>query len=89
MDNDTLLFHDKGDGWFKDIKIYPNRIEAVVKNNFFGKHTEVTYLKSITGIHSVRGRGVFLRNKTLTACSYRLSSRSQAQEFVRVLNSVM
>ena len=36
MDNNTLLFHDKGAGVFKGISIYPNRIEAVVKNNFFG-----------------------------------------------------
>lgn len=36
VDNNTLLFHDKGAGVFKGISIYPNRIEAVVKNNFFG-----------------------------------------------------
>lgn len=36
VDNNTLLFHDKGAGVFKGISIYPNRIEAVVKNDFFG-----------------------------------------------------
>lgn len=35
VDNNTLLFHDKGAGVFKGISIYPNRIEAVVKNDFF------------------------------------------------------
>ena len=49
MDNNTLLFQDKGSGRFKDVKIYPNRIEAVVKNSFFGTHTEIVYLKDITG----------------------------------------
>ena len=28
MDNNTLLFQDKGSGRFKDVKIYPNRIEV-------------------------------------------------------------
>lgn len=28
MDNNTLLFQDKGSGGFKDVKIYPNRIEV-------------------------------------------------------------
>ena len=28
VDNNTLLFHDKGAGVFKGISIYPNRIEA-------------------------------------------------------------
>ena len=49
MDNNTLLFQDKGSGRFKDVKIYPNRIEAVVKNSFFGTHPEIVYLKDITG----------------------------------------
>lgn len=89
MDNDTLLFQDKGSGRFKDVKIYPNRIEVLKKGTFGGKHTEIVYLKDITGVNKIKGRGVFLRNKLLTACSYRLSSHSQAQEFVNVLNMVM
>ena len=31
MDNNTLLFQDKGSGRFKDVKIYPNRIEVVAR----------------------------------------------------------
>ena len=31
MDNNTLLFQDKGSGRFKDVKIYPNRIEVLKK----------------------------------------------------------
>ena len=42
-----------------------------------------------TGVNGVKGMRVFLRNRLLTACSYRLSSHSQAQEFVSVLNMVM
>ena len=84
-----MLFHDKGAGVFKGISIYLNRIEAVVKNNFFGTHTKIVYLKDITGVNKIKGRGVFLRNRLLTACSYRLSSHSQAQELVNVPNSVM
>ena len=89
MDNDTLLFQDKGSGRFKDVKIYPNRIEVLKNGTFGGKHTEIVYLKDITGVNKIKGRGVFLRNRLLTACSYRLSSHSQAQEFVNVLNMVM
>lgn len=89
VDNNTLLFHDKGAGVFKGISIYPNRIEAVVKNNLFGTHTKIVYLKDITGVNRVKGKRVLLRNRLLTVCSYRLSSRSQAQQFVNVLNSVM
>ena len=89
VDNNTLLFHDKGAGVFKGISIYPNRIEAVVKNDFFGTHTKIVYLKDITGVNGVKGKRVFLRNRLLTACSYRLSGHSQAQEFVNVLNMVM
>lgn len=89
MDNDTLLFQDKGSGRFKDVKIYPNRIEVLKKGTFGGKHTEIVYLKDITGVNKIKGRGVFLCNRLLTACSYRLSSHSQAQEFVNVLNMVM
>lgn len=91
MDNDTLLFHDKGDGVvFKGIDIYPNRIESRVKNNFlFGYHTKTVYLKDITGVKRVKGKQVRLMNRLMTDCSYRLSKHSQAEEFVRVLNSVM
>lgn len=89
VDNNTLLFHDKGTGVFKGISIYPNRIETVVKNNFFGTHTKIVYLKDITGVNRVKGKRVLLRNRLLTDCSYRLSSHSQAQEFVSVLNMVM
>lgn len=89
MDNNTLLFHDKGAGVFKGISIYPNRIESVVKNDFFGIHTKIAYLKDITGVNRVKGKQVLLRNRLLTDCSYRLSSHSQAQEFVNVLNSVI
>lgn len=49
MDNNTLLFQDKGSGRFKDVKIYPNRIEVLKKGTFGGKHTEIVYLKDITG----------------------------------------
>ena len=89
MDNNTLLFHDKGAGVFKGISIYPNRIESVVKNGFFGTHTKIAYLKDITGVNRVKGKQVLLRNRLLTDCSYRLSSHFQAQEFVNVLNSVI
>lgn len=34
MDNDTLLFRDKGAGVFKEICIYPNRITTLKKNRF-------------------------------------------------------
>ena len=44
MDNNTLLFQDKGSGRFKDVKIYPNRIEVLKKGTFGGKHTEIVYL---------------------------------------------
>lgn len=84
-----MLFHDKGAGVFKGVSIYSNRIEAVVKNNFLGTHTKIVYLKDITGVNRVKGKRVPLRNRLLTSCSYRLSSRSQAQEFVNALNMVM
>lgn len=93
MDNNTLLFQDKGSGRFKDVKIYPNRIEVLKKGTFGGKfggkHTEIVYLKDITGVSRIKGRDVFLRNRLLTACVFSLSSRSQAQEFVNALNMVM
>lgn len=41
MDNNTLLFQDKGSGGFKDVRIYPNRIEVLKKGTFGGKHTEI------------------------------------------------
>lgn len=40
-------------------------------------------------VNRIKGRDVFLRNRLLTACVFSLSSRSQAQEFVNVLNMVM
>lgn len=49
MDNNTLLFQDKGSGRYKDVKIYPNRIEVLKKGTFGGKHTEIVYLKDIAG----------------------------------------
>lgn len=85
MDNDTLLFQDKGSGRFKDVKIYPNRIEVLKKGTFGGKHTEIVYLKDITGVNKIKGRGVFLRNRLLTACTFSLSSQAKAQEFVGTL----
>ena len=89
MDNNTLLFQDKGSGRFKDVKIYPRRIEVLKKGTFGGKHTEIVYLKGITGVNRIKGRDVFLRNRLLTACVFCLGSRSQAKEFVNVLNMVM
>ena len=89
VDNDTLLFQDKGSGRFKDVKIYPNRIEVLKKGALGGKYTQIVYLKDITGVNKVKGRDVFLRNRLLTACTFSLSSRAKAQEFVSVLNSVM
>ena len=44
MDNNTLLFQDKGSGRFKDVKIYPNRIEVLEKGTFGGRQTEIVYL---------------------------------------------
>lgn len=89
MDNNTLLFQDKGSGSYKDVRIYPNRIEVLKKGTFVGKHTEIVYLKDITGVSRIKGRGVFLRNRLLTACTFSLSSHAKAQEFVNVLNMVM
>ena len=54
MDNNTLLFQDKGSGRFKDVKIYPNRIEVLKKGTFGGKHAEIVYLKDITGVNRPR-----------------------------------
>ena len=78
MDNNTLLFQDKGSGRYKDVKIYPNRIEVLKKGTFGGKHTEIVYLKDITGVNRIKGRDVFLRNRLLTACVFSLSSRAKA-----------
>ena len=89
MDNNTLLFQDKGSGRFKDVKIYSNRIEVLKKGVLCGKCTQIVYLKDITGVNKVKGRDVFLRNRLLTACTFSLSSRAKAQEFVNVLNMVM
>ena len=89
VDNDTLLFQDKGSGRFKDVRIYPNRIEVLRKGTFGGRHTEIVYLKDITGVNRIKGRDVFLRNRLLTACVFSLSILSQAQEFVYALNMVM
>lgn len=33
MDSNTLLFQDKGSGRYKDVKIYPNRIEVLKKGS--------------------------------------------------------
>ena len=89
MDNNTLLFQDKGSGRFKDVKINPNRIEVHKTGTFGGQHTELVYLKDITGVNRVKGRDVFLRSRLLTACVFSLSSHARAQEFVNVLNMVM
>lgn len=88
-DSNTLLFQDKGSGRFKDVKIYPNRIEVLKKGALGGKYTQIVYLKDITGVNKVKGRDVFLRNRLLTACTFSLSSRAMAQEFVNILNMVM
>ena len=89
MDNNTPLFQDRGSGRFKDVKIYPNRIEVLKKGTLSGKHTEIVYLKDITGVNRIKGRDVFLRNRLLTACVFSLSSRAKAREFVDTLNMVM
>ena len=89
MDNNTLLFQDKGSGRFRDVRIYPNRIEARKKAVLFGKYTQIVYLKDITGVNKIKGKHVLLRNRLLTDCTFSLSSRAKAQEFVNVLNSVM
>lgn len=54
-----------------------------------GKYNQIVYFKDITGVNKVKGRDVFLRNRLLTACTFSLSSRAKAQEFVNVLNTVM
>lgn len=56
MDNNTLLFQDKSSGRFKDVKIYPNRIEVLKKGALGGKHTEIVYLKDIAGGGSIGSR---------------------------------
>ena len=89
MDNNTLLFQDKGSGRFKDVKIYPNRIEVLKKGTFGGKHTEIVYLKDITGVNSLLRRKTSRPLILLTACVFSLSSRAKAQEFVNALNMVM
>ena len=89
VDNNTLLFQDKGSGRVKDVRIYPNRIEALKKGVLCGKYAQIVYLKDITGVNRVKGKHVLLRNRLLTACTFSLSSRAKAQEFVNVLNMVM
>lgn len=59
------------------------------KGAFGGKHTEIVYLKDITGVNRIKGRDVFLRNRLLIACVFSPSSRAKAQEFVNALNMVM
>lgn len=59
MDNNTLLFQHKGSGRFKDVKICPNRIEVLKKGTFGGKHTEIVYLKDITGVNRIKGAMFF------------------------------
>lgn len=78
MDNNTLLFQDKGSGRFKDVRIYPNRIEALKKGALCGKYTQIVCFKDIAGVNRVKGRDVFLRNRLPTACAFRLSSRVKA-----------
>ena len=89
MDNNTLLFQDKASDRLKSDKNYPNSKEVLKKGTFGGKHTEIVYLKDITGVNRIKGRDVFLRNRLLTACVFSLSSRAKAQEFVNALNMVM
>ena len=89
VDNNTLLFQDKGSGRFKDVRIYPNRIEALKKGVLCGKYTQIVYLKDITGVNRVKGKHVLLRNRLLTACTFSLSRRAKDQELVNVLNMVM
>ena len=89
VDNNTSLFQDKGSGRLKDVKIYSNRIEVLKKGTFGGKHTEIVYLKDITGVNRIKGRDVFLRNRLLTACVFSLSSRAKVQESFNALNMVM
>lgn len=55
MDNNTLLFQDKGSGRFKDVKIYPKRIEVLKKGTFGGKHTERSILRTSRGSTGSRG----------------------------------
>ena len=76
-------------GAVQEIVRTPNRIEVLKKGTFGGKHTEIVYLKDITGVNRIKGRDVFLRNRLLTACVFSLSSRAKAQEFVNALNMVM
>ena len=59
MDNNTLLFQDKGSGRFKDVRIYPNRIEALKKGVLCGKCAQIVYLKDITGVNRIKGSTCF------------------------------
>ncbi len=89
MDNNTLLFQDKGSGRYKDVKIYPNRIEVLKKGTFGGKHTEIVYLKDITGVNRIKGRDVFLRNRLLTGgCGRFLGPRLGVSKLPAVLRGL-
>lgn len=59
VDNNTLLFQDKGSGRSKDVKIYPNRIEVLKKGTFGGKHTEIVYLRTSRGSTGSRAATFF------------------------------
>lgn len=84
------VFQDKGKYRTRDIKLYRNRIERTLPNAFFGHHVKTTYLANITGIRRVKGNGVVLQNRMLTAeDSFCFSSRKAAQQFVGALNSLM
>ena len=47
MDNNTLLFQDKGSGRYKDVKIYPNRIEVLKKGTFAASTPRLFILRTL------------------------------------------
>lgn len=49
MDNNTLLFQDKGSGRFKDVKIYPNRIEVLKKALSAASIPRLSSLRTLRG----------------------------------------
>lgn len=49
MDNNTLLFQDKGSGRFKDVKIYPNRIEVLKKGTLAASTPRLSTLRTSRG----------------------------------------
>lgn len=59
MDNNTLLFQDKGSGGFKDVRIYPNRIEVLKKGTFGGKHIEIVTLRTSRALTGSRAAMFF------------------------------